>query len=85
MFDSEDGLAFQVSHEAVVAADPDALLAPRSPGQPDPLARWHDWPRMRAVATDALFTLDADRISRATSRWLDSIETACTLLHEPRR
>ena len=85
VFGGEDGLAFQVSHEAVVAADPDALLAPRSPGQPDPLARWHDWPRMRAVATGALLTLDADRISRATSRWLDSIETACTLLHEPRR
>ncbi len=40
---------------------------------------------MRAVAADALFTLDADRISRATSRWLDSIERACTLLHGLRR
>lgn len=84
VFDDEAGLAFQVSHEAVVAADPDAILAPSLPGQPDPLARWREWPRMRAVATGALFTLDADRISRATTRWLDSIETACTLLHEPR-
>ena len=84
VFAGEEGLAFQVSHEAVVAADPDALLAPRSPGQPDPLTRWHDWPRMHAVASGALFTLDADRISRATTRWLDSIETACTLLHQPR-
>lgn len=84
VFESEDGLAFQVSHEAVVAADPGALLAPRSPGQPDPLARWFDWPRMNAVSSGALITLDADRISRATTRWLDSIETACTLLHESR-
>jgi len=33
------------------------------------------------VENRAMFTLDADRISRATPRWLESIESACTLLH----
>jgi hypothetical protein len=35
---------------------------------------------MRAVRADALFLLPADSISRATPRWLDSLELACTLL-----
>ena len=28
-----------------------------------------------------MFRLPADEISRATPRWLDSLELACTLLH----
>jgi iron complex transport system substrate-binding protein len=85
IFAGEPGLAFQVAHESVIVADPAALFAPTLPGEPDPLALWQKWPGMRAVEQGALFTLDADRISRATPRWLDSIETACTLLHDLRR
>lgn len=84
IFAGEPGLAFQVAHESVIVANPDAVFAPLSPGQPDPLERWREWPGLDAVANDALYTLDADRISRATPRWLDSIETACTLLHQLR-
>ncbi|MBT8051343.1 MAG: cobalamin-binding protein [Gammaproteobacteria bacterium] len=84
IFEAEPGLAFQVAHESVIVANPEAIFAPRSPAQPDPLQRWRDWPSLDAVAAGALFTLDADRISRATPRWLDSIETACTLLHQLR-
>ena len=81
IFDDEPALAFQVAHESVIVADPDALLAPSLADGADPLSAWREWPGMRAVENRAMFTLDADRISRATPRWLESIESACTLLH----
>jgi iron complex transport system substrate-binding protein len=80
IFAGEPGLAFQVAHEAVIAADPAALLAPFTEAHGDPLIDWRQWPSMRAVRADALFLLPADSISRATPRWLDSLELACTLL-----
>lgn len=81
IFAGEPGLAFQVGHEAVIVADPDALLAPVLPGDADPLAAWREWSGMKAVKKGALFTLNADKISRATPRWLDAIESACSQLH----
>ncbi|NNK38332.1 MAG: cobalamin-binding protein [Xanthomonadales bacterium] len=80
VFASESSLAFQVSHESVILADPDALLAPWLESQADPLAGWRSWPSLRAVENEALFLLDADRISRATPRMLDALERACERL-----
>lgn len=82
VFAAEPGLAFQVSRESVVLADPAALIAPGVDGAPDPLGRWRDWPGMQAVREGALFLLPADEISRATPRFVDSIEQACKLLHQ---
>lgn len=84
VFDQEPGLAFQVGYESVIIADPDALFAPYLEGDADPLAAWREWPAMRAVQKDALFLLPADSISRATPRFLDSLEYACKLLHSLR-
>lgn len=85
IFAGESGLAFQVGYEAVIVADPDALIAPQTEGAPDPLAAWREWPAMRAVRRDALFLLPADPVSRATPRFLDSLELACTLLDDLRK
>jgi iron complex transport system substrate-binding protein len=84
IFAEEPGLAFQVSHESVLVANPDALFAPISDGGDDPLADWREWPAMNAVRHDALFLLPADSVSRATPRFLDSLELACKLLHRLR-
>jgi iron complex transport system substrate-binding protein len=81
IFSDEPGLAFQVSHESVIVADPDAIFAPGLGLQDDPLSAWRAWPGLQAVETDALYRLPADEISRATPRWLDALELACTLLH----
>lgn len=80
VFRDEPGLAFQVAHESVIVSNPDALIAPWADGMPDPLARWKEWPAMSAVRQDALFLLPADSVSRATPRFLDSLELACNLL-----
>ncbi len=84
IYSREDGLAFQVSYESVIVEDPDALLAPWQENSPDPLAAWREWPSMKAVRRQALFLLPADPVSRATPRFLDSLELACKLLHQLR-
>lgn len=84
IFSQERGLAFQVSYESVIVADPDALFAPWQEGSPNPLDAWQEWPSMEAVGRQALFLLPADPVSRATPRFLDSLELACKLLHQLR-
>jgi len=80
IFADEPGLAFQASHESVIVADPAAMFAPNLPDGADPLAAWRAWPGLAAVRHEALFLLPADTISRATPRFLDALELACTLL-----
>jgi iron complex transport system substrate-binding protein len=84
IFHDLPGLAFQVTHESVIVADPVALFAPVQDNEPNPLATWLDWPGMQAVSGHALFTLPADKISRATPRLLDALEIACSLLDDLR-
>jgi iron complex transport system substrate-binding protein len=84
IFSQERGLAFQVSYESVIVADPDALFAPWQESSPSPLDAWQEWPSMEAVRRQALFLLPADPVSRATPRFLDSLELACKLLHQLR-
>lgn len=84
IFAEEAGLAFQVSREAVILADPQAMLAPSLPGAADPLDAWRAWPGLSAVEHNALFLLAADEISRATPRFLDSLDAACKLLQDLR-
>jgi len=78
-------LAPQVSQEAVILANPQAMIAPEIVGDTPALAHWNDWPRLKAVQTGALLYLPADDISRAAPRLLDSIELACKLLDEVRK
>lgn len=84
IFADEPVLAPQVTREAVLVADPDVLFAPLIPDTPDPLEHWRSWPRLKAVSSGDLYHLEADKISRATPRMLDSLEIACTLLHQYR-
>ena len=78
------GLAPQIGLEAVLMADPAALIAPEISGQPDPLEQWADWPRLQAVQQGNLLLLPADAISRATPRFFDAVELACSMLDDLR-
>jgi iron complex transport system substrate-binding protein len=84
IFHDLPGLAFQVTHESVIVADPVAMFAPVQDNEPNPLAIWLDWPGLQAVSGNALFTLPADKISQATPRLLDALEIACSLLDDLR-
>lgn len=78
-------LAPQVGLEAVLTADPQLLIGPDIDGQDDPLAHWHSWPRIEAVRDENYLLLPADAISRATPRFIDAIELACTMMDELRK
>ncbi len=80
VFADQPALAPQISRESVIVANPQAMLAPVLPGQEDPLTHWLQWHDLQAVQNDALFLLDADKISRATPRILEALQTGCKLL-----
>jgi len=79
-------LAPQVGVEAVVTAAPEAIIAGVSEEQArTPLARWHNWPTIPAVAAGNLFRIEPDTLVRQTPRILDGIEMVCSLLDRARQ
>lgn len=78
------GLAPQVGFEAVLVTDPIAMIAPDIEGQENPLNHWKAWPRLFAVEHENFLLLPGDEISRATPRFLDSVELACAMLDDLR-
>ena len=75
----------ELTTEAVLAADPEAIVAAGAEaGQTGDLDAWRQWPRMRAVARGNLFLLDPDVISRNTPRILDGAAALCADLDAAR-
>ncbi|MBE0622766.1 MAG: ABC transporter substrate-binding protein, partial [Burkholderiales bacterium] len=75
----------EVSTEAVLAADPEAIIGVTDEaGQAANLDAWKQWPRLRAVARGNLFVIDSDLISRNTPRILDGAEQLCEHLDAAR-
>ena len=72
-------LAPTVSIEAVIAADPDAILAPDDV-KDHPLDSWRRFGKLKAVAADTLFTVNADWLNRPGPRILDATEEVCKIL-----
>jgi iron complex transport system substrate-binding protein len=79
------GLAPAVSVEAVLAADPEAIVA-SGMGRDTPvgLDDWRAWKRLRAVARGNLFFVPADLLQRPTPRLLDGAEQLCRQLETAR-
>lgn len=75
-------LAPLVDLEAVLARDPEVLLA--SSDSVDPFRVWERWPELAARRYDNRYLLPADEIGRATPRLLKAGETLCALLEEAR-
>jgi iron complex transport system substrate-binding protein len=74
-----------VSIEAVLAADPEVIVA-SGPNEtrPDWLDAWRRWPQLTAAARDNLFSIPPDLIQRQTPRLLDAIEQLCRDLETAR-
>ena len=72
IFDNLPAGAAQVSREAVLAADPQAIVATYEDDQAgNPLAQWQRWPDLTAVREDRLILLPADLLNRPGPRLLD--------------
>jgi iron complex transport system substrate-binding protein len=86
IFDHLTAKAPVVSIEAVLAADPEVIVAsgPDS-GRPEWLDGWRRWPQLTAATRDNLFTIPPELIQRHTPRLLDGTEQLCRDLEAARQ
>ena len=85
VFASLDALAPVVTVEAVIAANPEAIVASgMSEARPDWLDDWTRWPGIAAVARNNLFFVPPELIQRHTPRLLDGAEQLCRHLDTAR-
>lgn len=85
VFASLPVLAPTVDIEAVLAADPEAIVAGgMNQEQPLWLRDWRRWPQMRAVRRNNLFFIPPDLLQRHTPRILEGAERLCRALDAAR-
>jgi iron complex transport system substrate-binding protein len=78
-------MAAAVTVEAVLTADPEAIVASgMGEARPEWLDDWRRWPSMTAVARDNLFFVPPDHLQRHTPRLADGIEALCAHLETAR-
>ncbi len=75
-------LAPAVGMEAVLARDPEVILAARV--QHAELAEWRRWPAVTAVANGHLYSVDGDLVVRPSPRIIAGIEQVCAALDRAR-
>lgn len=74
-------MAPTVSVEAVLEADPEAIIATgMGNARPEWLSDWDKWTQMTAVKRQNLFHINPDIMQRHTPRILDGAETLCAHL-----
>lgn len=85
IFATLSDLTPSVDIEAVLSADPEAIVA-SGMGHDTPLGLddWRRWPHLKAVARGNLFTVSADLMQRPTPRLLDGAEQLCRHLETAR-
>lgn len=85
VFGNLDALAPVVTVEAVVAANPEAIIASgMGEARPEWLDDWRRWPAINAVARNNLFFVPPELIQRHTPRLLDGAEQLCKHLETAR-
>lgn len=79
-------LAAQVSVEAVLAADPQVIIASgMGEEHPEWLDDWRRWPGMKAVKGNHLYFIPPDLLQRNTLRILDGAERMCASIEQARQ
>lgn len=74
-----------ISTEAVLAADPEAMVgATAEVNTRGDLDNWKNWPRLRAVARDNLIIIHTDLLNRHTPRILEGARQMCEQLEAAR-
>ncbi|MCP5294015.1 MAG: cobalamin-binding protein [Zoogloeaceae bacterium] len=85
VFAGLDQLAPRIGTEAVLAADPEVIVASgMGDARPEWLDRWHKWPQLTAVARHNLFFIPPEIMQRHTPRILDGAERLCAQLESAR-
>ena len=78
-------LSPQVSIEAVLAANPDVIMASSNGPAPYWLRAWEKYPTLKAVRHQNIVVTHADWLHRPTLRLLDAAQQVCTLLDQARK
>lgn len=76
-------LAPTIGIEAVIAADPEAIVS-TDDTVPDAMAHWRRWEALTAVRAGNVFSLSSDELSRATPRLVDGARAMCRTLETAR-
>ena len=84
VFEDLGELAPTVDVEAVIARDPEVLLAPHAGGE-DPFSAWDRWPSINANRYGSRFRLPVDELGRATPRLIAGGEAVCKALETARQ
>lgn len=69
-----------ITLEAVLAADPEVIVALPPTDDPAWLAAWQRWPNISAVRRGAMLTIPSDLLTRPTPRVLDGMQRLCAVL-----
>ena len=86
VFAALDIPAPQVGIEAVLAADPQVIIAGTDGAvRPRWLDAWTRWPALAAVRAGALYAVDANLLHRPGPRFVDGIEQLCAAMGQARR
>ena len=75
----------RVSLEAVLAANPEAIVTASDQPAAEALANWSNWQQLRAVRDANLVVIPPDDISRPTPRLLNGARRLCAQLDRIRR
>lgn len=85
VFANLPNIAPTVSVEAVIAANPEVILASgMGDARPEWLDDWRQWPSLTAVARNNLYFVPPEEIQRHTSRILEGTEKLCADLDAAR-
>lgn len=85
IFSNLTALAPTVNPEAVLAADPEVIIASGMAAQrPEWLDQWRAWPQLAAVKNRQLYFIPPDLIQRHTPRVLEGAERMCEQLEQAR-
>ncbi|WP_369989430.1 cobalamin-binding protein [Pseudomonas xanthosomatis] len=76
VFDDQALPAPQVSVESVLLRDPQVILA----GDPAQLAAWRSWPKLSAVAGNALLVVPDKGLERPSGQMIEATARLCALL-----
>lgn len=90
VFADAPSLVPHVNIEAVLAAGPQVIATSVSsndpgPGSGDSLDRWKTLPGLPAAENNHFVVLDADQVSRPTTRMLQAVETLCQGIDKARQ
>ena len=86
VFGQLETFAPTVTTEAVIAADPEVIIASgMGDSRPEWLDAWKRWPTLTAVQRDNLYFVPPELLQRHTPRLLDGAERLCAALEQARR